>query len=411
MYARLIYVPLDSRMSTDAIRNIVDGVGRRAAAARHRPRRARIRREVGPRRLPHDDDRVAVARSRTTRSRPTGRRRSRPGSARSRTRCSSSCSRRGTTGNPKGVMLAHDNVVAGVGSFHGIIKPMEHRLVSLLPLSHSLEQAVSPVLRDGRRRGHPLRPVAQPAGHLRQPPRAPGHDDAPRPPGARPVLERDRARGREAGPQRRRSSACAASPAISPTAARRLLFRNVHKQLGGGLRLFATAGAFLPPALQQAWEDMGVIVLQGYGATETAAGSRHDDGRPPAGLRRLAADAGRDADRRRRRDPVPRPDAVQGLLAQPRGDGRGVHRGRLVQERRPRAARRRRAGSTSTAARRTSSSCPTGSTCTRRTSRTRSASPASATRSPSRRGPGGSRRSCSGRAADRPRAPTRRRPS
>jgi len=58
-----------------------------------------------------------------------------------------------------------------------------------------------------------------------------------------------------------------------PYRARRLLFSSVHKQLGGGLRLFATAGAFLPPALQQAWEDMGVIVLQGYGATETAAGS------------------------------------------------------------------------------------------------------------------------------------------
>jgi long-chain acyl-CoA synthetase len=57
-----------------------------------------------------------------------------------------------------------------------------------------------------------------------------------------------------------------------PYWARRLLFRSVHRQLGGGLRLFATAGAFLPPALQQAWEDMGVIVLQGYGATETAAG-------------------------------------------------------------------------------------------------------------------------------------------
>ena len=42
----------------------------------------------------------------------------------------------GTTGNPKGVMLAHDNVLAGVSSFHGIITPMEHRLVSLLPLSH-----------------------------------------------------------------------------------------------------------------------------------------------------------------------------------------------------------------------------------------------------------------------------------
>jgi long-chain acyl-CoA synthetase len=58
-----------------------------------------------------------------------------------------------------------------------------------------------------------------------------------------------------------------------PYGARRLLFRSVHEKLGGGLRLLVAAGAFLPPALQQAWEDMGVVVLQGYGATETAAGS------------------------------------------------------------------------------------------------------------------------------------------
>jgi long-chain acyl-CoA synthetase len=57
-----------------------------------------------------------------------------------------------------------------------------------------------------------------------------------------------------------------------PYPARRWLFRSVHARLGGGLRLMVTAGAFLPPALQQAWEDIGVIVLQGYGATETAAG-------------------------------------------------------------------------------------------------------------------------------------------
>ena len=60
-----------------------------------------------------------------------------------------------------------------------------------------------------------------------------------------------------------------------------------------------SAGAFLPPALQQAWEDMGVIVLQGYGATETGTGScttLQDHGlgtvgRPPAGIEmRLAED-------------------------------------------------------------------------------------------------------------------------
>ena len=48
----------------------------------------------------------------------------------------------GTTGTPKGVMLAHDNVLASVESFHRIVPVMEHRIVSLLPLSHLLEQSV-----------------------------------------------------------------------------------------------------------------------------------------------------------------------------------------------------------------------------------------------------------------------------
>ena len=80
---------------------------------------------------------------------------------------------------------------------------------------------------------------------------------------------------------------------------RPLLFRSVHQQLGGRFRLFVSAGAFLPPALQQGWEDLGVTVLQGYGTTETGTGSStrlHDHGlgtvgRPPEGVdMRLAED-------------------------------------------------------------------------------------------------------------------------
>jgi long-chain acyl-CoA synthetase len=56
-------------------------------------------------------------------------------------------------------------------------------------------------------------------------------------------------------------------------AARRLIFRQIHRQLGGHLRLLVSAGAFLPPAVQQGWEDIGVVVMQGYGATETGSGA------------------------------------------------------------------------------------------------------------------------------------------
>ena len=58
-----------------------------------------------------------------------------------------------------------------------------------------------------------------------------------------------------------------------PMAARRLIFRRVHAQLGGSMRLFVSSGAFLPPALQQAWEDLGVTVIQGYGSSENGFGT------------------------------------------------------------------------------------------------------------------------------------------
>jgi long-chain acyl-CoA synthetase len=178
----------------------------------------------------------------------------------------------GTTGTPKGVMLAHGNVLAGAMSFHGIVKPMTHRMVSLLPLSHSLEQGVSlfyaldvgadilyvrsrnprvifDALRDHRVTTMLLVPQLLDVFWS--------------------AIEREVAkRGQTANFNRLRLIA-----RRLPYWARRLLFRSVHQQFGGGVRLFATAGAFLPPALQQAWEDLGVIVLQGYGATETFAGA------------------------------------------------------------------------------------------------------------------------------------------
>ena len=385
MYARLIYVPLDSRMSADAIRNIIEASGA-------------VRLLLGTGRDAPDPGEFGLGDFPTT---PVDSLSEEPDDtfpADWEAQVAALGAPEAGRGVPARVHVGHDRQPEGrdararqrargrrlVPQDHPADGPPARVAAPAQPLAGAGGVAV---LRDGRRRRHPLRPVAQPAGHLRQPPRAPGHDDAPRPPGAGPVLERDRARGREAGPDgdlrapaRHRPPApllgAAAPVPQRPQAAgrraapvrdgRRVPAARAPAGVGGH-------GRHRPPGLRRD-RDRGRLV--------------HDDGRPPAGLRRVAAAAGRDADRRRRRDPVPRPDAVQGLLAQPRGDGRGVHRRRLVQERRPRPARRRRAGSTCTAARRTSSSCPTGSTCTPRTSRTRSASPASATRSRSRREPG-----------------------
>jgi long-chain acyl-CoA synthetase len=204
----------------------------------------------------------------------------------------------GTTGTPKGVMLAHDNLLASNRTFHRIIPPMEHRIVSLLPLSHLLEQAVglyyalsvgASVLYVRSRNPRVIFDALR-AHRVTSMIVVPQVLDL-----FWSAIEREVEKsGRTALFSRLRRIA-----RRLPMAARRLLFRQVHAQLGGSFRLFVSAGAFLPPAVQQAWEDMGVTVLQGYGATETGTGScttLQDHGlgtvgRHPAGIElRLAED-------------------------------------------------------------------------------------------------------------------------
>ncbi len=270
MYAGLVFVPLDARMAPDTVARIVDKSGA-VRLLLGSGRDAPDPREVGLERFPTSivedlsadpDDTFPPDWEAQLAAWPRAK----------AADIFELVFTSGTTGNPKGVILTHANVLAGSMSFHGIINPMEHRIVSLLPLSHALEQAVSlyyalnvgadvlyvrsrnprvifDSLREHRVTSMVLVPQVLDLFWS--------------------AIEREvEKQGRTATFNRLRGIA-----RRMPYAVRRLLFRSVHTQFGGGLRLFATAGAFLPPALQQAWEDMGVIVIQGYGATETFAGA------------------------------------------------------------------------------------------------------------------------------------------
>jgi len=180
----------------------------------------------------------------------------------------------GTTGTPKGVTLCHENTVAGIDGFHEIVPDIEYRVVSLLPMSHLFEQAIGLYLLLDLGADilyvHSLNPRIL-VEAIRE------HQMT-----AMIVvpqvldliwsgLEREIDRqGKTASFNRGRAIA-----RRLPMWARRQFppFRPIHARFGGHVRLFVSAGAFLPPGVQQAWEDLGVVVMQGYGATETGSGA------------------------------------------------------------------------------------------------------------------------------------------
>ncbi len=205
----------------------------------------------------------------------------------------------GTTAAPKGVILAHDNTIAGVDGFHHLVPAIDYRVVSVLPLAHLFEQAIGLYLLVDLgaeivyvRTRNPRVVFEAIRDH-----RTTAMIVVPQ------VLELFWAALEREVERQGRAASFARARAIArrlPMPARRWVFRAIHRQLGGGLRLLVSAGAFLPPAVQQAWEDIGVVIMQGYGSTETGSGACttwHDHplgtvGRPVPGVEMRIADDG-----------------------------------------------------------------------------------------------------------------------
>ena len=187
----------------------------------------------------------------------------------------------GSTGNPKGVTVTQGMLLASTRRCLETIPPGRNRFVSILPLSHIMEQVAGLVYAAaaGAETEYitTLRPdviAAAIKGH-----RATALVVVPQ------VLEllfgaiRREADRTGSGASFRRALQIA--PYL-PVGLRRRLFRKVHVALGGELRLVLSSAAHLSPTLQRSWEALGVEVIQGYGSTEAGLVSSNFRGRTPA---------------------------------------------------------------------------------------------------------------------------------
>ena len=175
----------------------------------------------------------------------------------------------GTTGHPKGVMLSHKNIVSNAIAAEDVVKSTsDDRALSILPLSHMFELTIDIAL------------IYIGASIIYARTRAP--DVLLR------LLSSQQATCMVLVPQvlkfmldgiehevRRthREKQWKLLHIIAhrlPFRFRHLLFRPVHQRFGGRFRFFICGGGYLSPALAQKWENMGIIVLQGYGTTECA---------------------------------------------------------------------------------------------------------------------------------------------
>jgi long-chain acyl-CoA synthetase len=175
----------------------------------------------------------------------------------------------GTTADPKGVVLTQRNLLANAEAALRVVDVSpDWRFLSVLPLSHMYELT-----------GGTLCPLLSGASIFYIPSTSPHtigralRDYHITTMLAIPqflilMLERIRQAAAAEGKANTLARALKLAAAL-PFPLRRLLFRDVHAQLGGRLTLVVTGGAPIPVEVGTAWERMGVRILEGYGLTET----------------------------------------------------------------------------------------------------------------------------------------------
>ncbi|HMB28209.1 MAG TPA: long-chain fatty acid--CoA ligase, partial [Blastocatellia bacterium] len=192
----------------------------------------------------------------------------------------------GTTGEPKGVMLTHRNMVSNALSSGEVfdLRPDDSAL-SFLPLSHVFERTVLYIymsfgVQINFARG--VETVAEDIKEVRPTvvtavPRlfekiyaTINKRAAEQSPMKQKIFHRAVEVGREVAALRDKGERVPIRLALELKALDRLVFTKWRAAIGGRLRFFVSGGAALPPELAYIFAGAGIMILQGYGLTETS---------------------------------------------------------------------------------------------------------------------------------------------
>jgi long-chain acyl-CoA synthetase len=174
----------------------------------------------------------------------------------------------GTTGEPKGAMLTHRSIASNAQALLEVfpLGPKE-RMLSVLPLSHMFEQ--SPGFLAPMHAGASIvYPVSRQPSVLLRTFRDFKVSILLIVPQGLKLLDNAIERKVDQGGKRKTFERLHRWARHAPRFVRRLLFRPVLSGLGGRLQTIGVGGAAMDTELGRRWADMGLDVLQGYGATE-----------------------------------------------------------------------------------------------------------------------------------------------